>query len=131
MKLARKRYLSSSRLKMIEVRRKGLQSSSSSNDPGETTARPQLPATSASVGEGVRHYQLPTASTDSAVDMVTVEPQLPTVSTDCSVEMVGTEEGEDECSDAASACGSNSSSGSDYVPPREMGLPQLKAPNVL
>ena len=103
---------------MIEVRRKGLLSLlSSSNDP---TARPQLPATSASVGtmeEGVRHCQLPTALTD----MVTVEPQLPTVSTDCSVEMVGTEESEDECSDAASACGSNSSSGSDYVPPGEMG----------
>ena len=125
MKLARKRYLSRSRLKMIEVRRKGLVSSlslsSSSNDPGEITARPQLPATSATMEEGVRHCQLPTASTDSAVDMVTVEPQLPTVSTDCSVEMVGTEEGEDECSDAASACGSNSSSGSDYVPPGEMG----------
>ena len=122
MKLARKRYLSRSRLKMIEVRRKGLDSSSSSsNDPGETTARPQLPTTSATMEEGVRHCQLPTASTDSAVDMVTVEPQLPTVSTDCSVEMVGSEEGEDECSDAASACGSNSSSGSDYVPPGEMG----------
>ena len=47
-----------------------------------------------------------------------MEPQLPTVSTDYSVEMVGTE---DECSDAASACGSNSSSGSDYVPPGETG----------
>ena len=55
---------------------------------------------------------------DSSVNMVAMEPQLPTVSTDCSV---GTEEGEDECSDAASACGSNSSSGSDYVPPGEMG----------
>ena len=72
MKLARKRYLSRSRSKMIEVRRKGLQSSSSSsNDPGETTAR--LPA-SVGTTEGVRHRQLPTASTDSAVDMVTVEP---------------------------------------------------------
>ena len=89
---------------MIEVRRKGIDSSllssSSSNDPGETTARPQLPTTSASVGtmeEGVRHCQLlhcqlPTALTDSAVDVVAVGPQLPAVSTDCSVEMVGTEE---------------------------------------
>ena len=106
---------------MIEVRRKGLQSSlsssSSSNDPGETTARPQLPTSVGTMEEKVRHCQLPT---DSAVDMVTVEPQLPTVSVDCSVEMVGTEKGEDECSDAASACGSNSSSGSDYVPPGEM-----------
>ena len=33
---------------------------------------------------------------------------------------MGTEKGENECSDAASACGSNSS-GSDYVPPGEMG----------
>ena len=75
--------------------------------------------------EGVRHCQLPTASTDSAVDMVAVEPQLPTILIDCSVEMVGTEEGEGKCSDAASACGSSSSSSisssSDYVPRGEMG----------
>ena len=118
-KSSRKRYLSRSRLKMIEVRRKGLESSlsssSSSSDPG--TARPQLPTTS-SVGAIID--TTPQLPTDSAVDIVAVEPQLPTVSTDCSVEMVGTEEGEDECcSDAASAC--SSSSGSDYVPPGEMG----------
>ena len=120
-KLSRKRYLSRSMLKMIEVRRKGLESSlsswSSSNDPGET-----ITSSVGTMEEGVRHCQLPTASTDSAVDMVAMEPQLPTVSTDCSVEMVGTEEGEDECSDAVSACSTSSGSSSiDYGPPGEMG----------
>ena len=94
MKLAQKRYLFHSMLKMIKVSREGLvesslSSSSSSNDPGETTGHPQLPATSASVGtmeKGVRHCQLPTALMDFAVD------QLSIISTDCSVEMVGTEE---------------------------------------